>query len=51
MCGFDALLQLTFLFTFKSKIVESNCEIEKVIHRCPRKTDVANIMIIPRLGQ
>jgi len=32
-------------------IAESNYETEKVIHICPRKTDVANVMIIPRWAQ
>lgn len=30
----------------KLGIAESNCETEKVIHMCPRKTDVANVVII-----
>jgi len=52
LCHFDAFSQLTFfLFPFKLGIAESNREIEKVIHMCPRKTHVANVMIIPRWAQ
>jgi len=52
MCHFDALLHFTFtLFSFILVIAESNCETEKVIHMCPRKTVVANVMIIPRWAQ
>lgn len=52
MCHFDAFSQFTFfLFSFKFGITESNCEIEKVIHICPRKTRVANVMIIPKWAQ